>query len=85
MVALQRAADSAKDNKGSVLEVKRSGSVGGNTRGGRGFGRGDRQSTDRVRSGRGRHCFHLLGSALKFSEPLISSVLAWHFRSATNR
>ena len=48
---LQRA-DSAKDNK--VIEVRRSGSVTGSTRGGRGAGRGDRQSVDRVRSGRGR-------------------------------
>lgn len=36
------------------MEVKRAGSLSGNTRGGRGFGRGDRQGGERSRSARGR-------------------------------
>ena len=49
--ASQRAAESAKDPR--IVEVKRAGSTSNSTRGGRGYGRGDRQNGERSRSVRG--------------------------------
>ena len=65
---LQRAAESAKDPR--IVEVKRAGSTSTGTRGGRGYGRGDRQGGERSRSVRGmqatpRQRYRFLRSSLE--------------------